>query len=71
MHGISEWLRTLGLSEYAQSFAENYIDFSVLHDLTDQDLEKIGIPLGHRKSCCWTFDRPHRHLEFSNVRPER
>lgn len=49
MHGISEWLRTLGLSEYAQSFAENYIDFSVLHDLTDQDLEKIGIPLGHRK----------------------
>jgi hypothetical protein len=49
MHGISAWLRTLGLSEYAQSFAENYIDFSVLHDLKDQDLEKVGIPLGHRK----------------------
>src|SRR6185437_4385606 len=39
----------LGLGQYAQRFAENYIDASVLRDLTDQDLEKIGIPLGHRK----------------------
>jgi hypothetical protein len=37
------------MGEYAERFAENCIDASVLRDLTDQDLEKIGIPLGHRK----------------------
>src|SRR6185437_5404781 len=49
MEQIADWLNTLGLGQYAQRFAENYIDASVLRDLTDQDLEKIGIPLGHRK----------------------
>jgi hypothetical protein len=38
------------LAIYAQSFAENDIDFAVLADLTDQDLEKIGVTsLGHRR----------------------
>src|SRR5262249_21710881 len=36
-------------SEYAQRFADNAIDLSVLPDLTDQDLEKIGVLLGHRR----------------------
>jgi class 3 adenylate cyclase/tetratricopeptide (TPR) repeat protein len=49
MQQIADWLNTLGLGQYAQRFAENYIDASILRDLTDQDLEKIGIPLGHRK----------------------
>jgi class 3 adenylate cyclase len=49
MQQIANWLTSLGLGEYAQRFAENRIDASVLPDLTDQDLEKIGIPLGHRK----------------------
>src|SRR5262245_8064229 len=49
MQQIGNWLKSLGLGEYAQRFAENCIDASVLRDLTDQDLEKIGIPLGHRK----------------------
>jgi predicted ATPase/class 3 adenylate cyclase len=47
---ISDWLEKLGLSEYAQCFVENDIDFTILPDLTDQDLEKIGIvSLGHRR----------------------
>ncbi len=46
---IANWLKSLGLGEYAQRFAENRIDASVLRDLTDEDLEKIGILLGHRK----------------------
>ena len=46
---ISDWLEKLGLSEYAQRFAENEIDTSVLRYLTDQDLEKIGVLLGHRR----------------------
>ena len=44
-----EWLASLGLSEYAQIFAENGIDHSVLCDLTDQDLKDLGVLLGHRR----------------------
>ena len=43
------WLEKLGMPEYAQRFAENGIDVSVLRYLTDQDLEKIGVLLGHRR----------------------
>jgi class 3 adenylate cyclase len=46
---ITEWLASLGLSEYAQRFAENDIDVSVLRHLTDQDLKEIGVSLGHRR----------------------
>ena len=50
MQQIADWLEKLGLSEYAQRFTENDIDFTILGDLTDQDLEKIGIAsLGHRR----------------------
>jgi class 3 adenylate cyclase/tetratricopeptide (TPR) repeat protein len=49
MHQIAEWLEKLGMSEYAQRFAENRIDFSVLPDLTDQDMEKLGVVLGDRR----------------------
>ena len=49
MATITEWLASVGMSEYAQRFAENGIDVSVLRYLTDQDLEKIGVLLGHRR----------------------
>ena len=49
MQEIAEWLEELGMSEYAQRFAENRIDFSVLPDLTDQDLKDIGVVLGDRR----------------------
>jgi class 3 adenylate cyclase len=49
MQEIAEWLEKLGMSEYAQRFVENGIDISVLRYLTDQDLEKIGVLLGHRR----------------------
>jgi hypothetical protein len=50
VQGTKEWLDGLGLGEYAPRFAENDIDFTILSDLTDQDLEKIGIAsLGHRR----------------------
>ena len=47
MRQVAVWLQELGLGQYAQRFAENGIDFSVLPDLTDQDLEKLGVLLGH------------------------
>jgi SAM domain (Sterile alpha motif) len=46
---IGGWLRSLGLEQYEAAFHENAIDFSVLPDLTDQDLEKLGVLLGHRR----------------------
>jgi SAM domain (Sterile alpha motif)/Adenylate and Guanylate cyclase catalytic domain len=49
MQQIADWLKTIGMSEYAKRFAENAIDVSVLPDLTDQDLEKLGVLLGHRR----------------------
>src|SRR5262244_1391305 len=50
MQQIADWLERLGLGQYAQRFAENDIDFEILSDLTDQDLEKIGVTsVGHRR----------------------
>ena len=49
MQQIADWLESLGMSEYAQRFAENRIDFSVLPDLTDQDLKELGVLLGDRR----------------------
>ena len=49
MSGIREWLSLHGLSEYADRFAENRIDLSVLPDLTDEDLKEIGVFLGDRR----------------------
>src|SRR5215469_9036316 len=48
MQQIADWLEKLGMSEYAQLFAENRIDFSVLPELTDQHLKDLGIALGDR-----------------------
>ncbi len=64
MKDIAEWLTSIGLGEYAQRFAENRIDASVLRDLTNQDLEKIGIPLGHRKKMLRAI------AELSGVTPQ-
>jgi hypothetical protein len=49
MQPIAAWLDKLGLGHYAQRFAENGIDLSVLRHLTDQDLKDIGVLLGHRR----------------------
>jgi class 3 adenylate cyclase len=49
MQQVAEWLEKLGMSEYAQRFAENRIDFSVLPELTDQDLKDLGVVLGDRR----------------------
>ena len=42
-------LRSLGLGQYGAAFSENAIAADVLPDLTDGDLEKLGVPLGDRK----------------------
>jgi class 3 adenylate cyclase/tetratricopeptide (TPR) repeat protein len=49
MQQMAQWLEDIGLSQYAQCFAENGIDVSVLQHLTDKDLRDIGVLLGHRR----------------------
>src|SRR5580704_10727748 len=49
MQDLAQWLEKLDMSEYAQRFAENGVDVSVLPHLTDQDLKDIGVLLGHRR----------------------
>jgi class 3 adenylate cyclase/tetratricopeptide (TPR) repeat protein len=49
MTAIAEWLASIGLGEYAERFADNAIDLSVLGDLTEQDLKDLGVLLGHRR----------------------
>jgi class 3 adenylate cyclase len=49
MQPIAAWLEKLGMSEYAQRFAENDLDISVLPHLTDQDFKELGVSLGHRR----------------------
>src|ERR1700733_13265130 len=46
---IGAWLRGLGLGQYEATFRESEIDAEVLPDLTEGDLNQLGVPLGHRK----------------------
>jgi hypothetical protein len=41
MQQIADWLEKLGMSEYAECFAENGINVAALPHLTDQDLKDI------------------------------
>jgi len=49
MQQIADWLKKLGMSEYADRFAQNDIDIDILPELTDHDLERLGVSLGHRR----------------------
>jgi class 3 adenylate cyclase/tetratricopeptide (TPR) repeat protein len=46
---VAAWLRDLGLGQYEGRFRENEIEADVLPELTEADLEKLGLPLGPRK----------------------
>jgi class 3 adenylate cyclase len=46
---VAQWLNAIDLGQYEAVFREHEIDAGVLRDLVEADLEKIGVPLGHRK----------------------
>ncbi|UQD96026.1 adenylate/guanylate cyclase domain-containing protein [Bradyrhizobium japonicum] len=46
---VEKWLRGLGLQQYVAAFRDNAVDPEILPELTDADLEKLGVVLGHRK----------------------
>ena len=47
---VAEWLRGLGLEQYAPAFRANDIDGEVLRRLTADDLRELGVAsIGHRR----------------------
>src|SRR5262249_60652155 len=49
MPDIELWLQNIGLEKYAEVFARHDIDLDVVSSLNEQDLEKLGVSLGHRR----------------------
>jgi len=49
MSRVSDWLDAVGLGEHADAFEHHAIDLDQLGDLTDKDLQELGLPIGHRK----------------------
>jgi SAM domain (Sterile alpha motif) len=48
---VSDWLDKLGMSEYAQRFAENDIDIEVLGELTDTGFDRLAFQSGTAGNC--------------------
>ena len=67
MQQIADWLQQLGLGQYAQTFAENEIDVSVLPHLADQDLKDMGVPLGPRRKILAAIGK---NVDAAQVTPE-
>jgi len=49
MSDLERWLADLGLAQYEQALRAHDIDLDVVSELTEQDLEKLGLSLGHRR----------------------
>src|SRR5262249_19856972 len=49
MPDIELWLKNIGLEKYTEVFARHDIDLDVVSSLNEQDLEKLGLSLGHRR----------------------
>jgi len=49
MLSVNDWLESLGLQKYASVFEEHEIDLDVVPDLTEADLDDLGLPIGPRR----------------------
>ena len=68
---VERWLRDLGLGRYARTFADNAIDLDVLPELSEQDLEELGVSRADREQLRRAVGSlseeaaapPHRHAD--------
>src|SRR6185436_16791691 len=49
MQTIRQWLEGVGLPQYATAFEANDVEPDVLPALTEEDLHRLGVSLGHGK----------------------
>ena len=49
MSDLRDWLRDNKLEQYADAFEANDIDLDILAELSDRDLEQLGLSLGNRR----------------------
>ena len=49
MSDLRDWLRDNKLEQYADGFEANDVDLDILAELSDSDLEKLGVSLGNRR----------------------
>ena len=64
---VETWLSELGLSKYAQAFADAEIDPDALPHLTEDDLKELGLPIGPRRKAMEAIKRL-RDLDGRNPR---
>ena len=71
---VAQWLNAIGLGQYEALFRASEIDADILPELTEVDLEKLGVPLGHRKRLLQShlrFDRRRQHIGGAPLRIDR
>jgi hypothetical protein len=49
MSEVREWLRRHNLEQYADAFEANDIGIDILPELSERDLEQLGLSLGNRR----------------------
>jgi len=74
---ITNWLRGLGLEQYASAFHDNAVDAEVLRELTADDLKDLGVNLvGHRRKllaaiAALRLDIPSSSSPIASIEPLR
>ena len=61
MSDLRDWLRGNNLEQYAEAFEANDIDLDILPELSEPDLEKLGLSLGNRRRLLRAILRKERH----------
>lgn len=69
MSDVTRWLAGLGLEQYEHVFAENAIDWNVLRNLSDQDLQSLGVSLGHRRQLLKALAAMNHETEVAEIVP--
>ena len=49
MSGLRDWLSKNNFEQYADAFEANDIDLDILPELSERDLEQLGVSLGNRR----------------------
>ena len=67
MSDLAAWLESLGLAKYRESFERETVDLADMADLTEGDLERLGLPMGPRKRVLRALAEQRRASEGSGA----